>query len=90
MNKRQKKKNYKKVYSHNPPTNEVKIRQRRIEETEKNLIKIAKKREKRITFLEKDLTSKIQRMEKQEYEKVLRALTPEQQVLVRNMRYRRK
>ena len=88
MNKRQKKKNYKKVYSHNPPTNEVKIRQKRIEETEKNLIKIAEKRTKRIHFLEKELESKIQEMSKKEYQRVLMLLTPEQREQVKKIRYK--
>ena len=85
MNKRQKKENFKKLHGCNPPTDGVKIRQRKIEKAEKNLIKIAKKREKRIAFLEKDLASKIQEMSKKEYERVLKELTPGQQVLVRNM-----
>ena len=92
MKKRQKKKNYKKKYGHNPYTTLKRLQKgiKQMRKANESLLKRSIKTAKRVRWMTKDLVSRIEEMPEDEFQRTLKKLSLEQQALARMMRYKRK
>ena len=88
MNKRQEKKQFKKLHGYNPPTTFKRLQKgiKRMSEASKNLLKERRKTAKRICYMVANLEEKIQEMSEEEFQSALKNLTIRQQVLAKRMR----
>ena len=92
MKKRQRKKNYKKRYGYNPPTIMKRLRKgmKQIGKASESVLKQSEKALKRISWMAKNLEEQVKNMPEEEFQRVMKELPIRQQVLIKNMRARRK
>ena len=87
MNKRQKKKNFKKKYGYNPPSKkQIKRTVYSLAETVKKICDSVKGMANKLFLAVSDTTNKIRNMSEEEFEEAFSKATPQQQEMMKRVR----
>ena len=91
MKKRQRKKNYKKVHGHNPPTTFKRLRKgiKQIGKASESILKQGEKALKRICWIAKNLEEHVKNMPEEEFQRVIKELTSKQREQIKKIRYKK-